>query len=1638
MPFAILIFLSDLMRIGEALNPGPEIDPMADDTFVLGTFNPSGLRNKLPYISSQLAYGDVWAISETHFTGQDAQVFRKSLACSDTDFRYFVSGHPVAPKKVCSQSWKGVGVSSKHPTRCLPVSWPKHLVESSRGLVSTTLLDDVWMTGGTFYGEPESHLYPDHRFHNEQLLRHLAIQVCHLNVGPRFLAGDLNEVVDSLPAFDIIRAAGFQDLQELALARWGHSLRPTCKRVTRKDFCFVSPELASLLLDVRVHNDIWPDHAVVEGVFRRLSKAPPRMVWPTPSAMPWPKQFEIPEQWWDVHTTDPTGQYVKLWNLIETSASAQLPFVVPRHQRGRGATLNTKCAAGGRIAPTKRARLGDFQPNFHGVSIRHAQWVRQTRRLQSYVRHISSKEVFDAHALLLWSSVCRAKGFCPDFATWWGSCQHSTTDAPTSCPVSPPSGRVAQAMFESLSLAVRALEKELTMSSRQYARLRRVNNPNLIFQDIKAAPAQGIELLCRPVVSTVAEVNESDCSLVLASTQSWNVSRPLVVNGDSHEIIHHDTDCVWLDSIEGIHEGMQVSQVLCKGSTDDLASEFLSTWGERWKRHDDVPADRWSKILQFAQEKLPRGHLPWISIDEEMLKGCILRKKSTTSAGLDGVSIQDLRAMPTSVLQNFCRTFTTAEMSGQWPAQVVDGRVTSLAKTEAPQSASDFRPITVLSLIYRCYGTIHAKHAIRVLEDILPAHLYGSRPGCYAAQLWTHILWAIEFSFCQDIRLSGLIADIQKAFNHLPREVVIACCLSLGFPFPVIKAWSGAMATSKRRFAIRGCLSAPIGSSTGYPEGDALSCIAMVCIDILFHAWLTHFFPLCQPMSFVDDWQVITCCPTELPGIRSCLLEFVHEVDLLLDDRKTFAWSICPAARAALKQDGFKVELDCRNLGAQCQMSRKHSNKVQTDRFSSLTGLWPKLRLSACRYEAKLRALHTAAWPKAMHAIAATTVSLAQFHHLRTGAMRGLHADSAGSNAFVHLGLIHEPISDPHFWAILSTFRLVRACANRAEVREAMIGLSQGTLSCPNNSVTFTLLTRLHLLSWHVTKVGNLRDEIGEFSLFNSSFAEVAFRAGLAWQKVVSQEVSHRPGFQHLSRCDPFHTRKWLSSLPACDAALMRKLLNGTHITQDCKQYCQPGETDCCPFCGSVDSRYHRFWLCPHFDSLRADVPADILKLISSLPESLTCYGWAVRPWTQLQWWTLLSGLVCCDPVPCAPGERVVNFFTDGSCHYQHLPAQRFAAWSVIFAGDSGDGRDSYVHDCGPLPGLFQSAFRAEVFAILRAVQAARVHSRRLMIWTDCASAIAGLRKILDGECPAPNGPHSDLWQKIFHAVSDLPPGSVQVTKVQAHVGTEGSSPFEDWCLLHNHWADRTAVRANFNRPESFWKVFHAHVHACAVAQRLSRVVQDVLLNVSRAVVRIADLQEPEEVPCEPSVRPPAEGWRGLNALHKFPQAAARWYGQAMVEKVLSWWHSTLHDVGEQCVCVAHFQLHLDFQIATGCIGPIHETQWKDGDDLELVGLVNFPFRLRARWFAKMLKQCLRHASQHLTASYTVPKSAVLGLHTGCVAVPWPSWRLEAIDKWLVTRIPFGIRRRGDSLDVLPFACRDESWPVVPISSCGF
>ena len=189
-------------------------------------------------------------------------------------------------------------------------------------MVTATLMQDVWLTGATIYGEPESSFYPNYRANNQALLSHAVEQVCHLSQGPRFLAGDWNVSPDTLPVFDQLKDAGFRELQDLASEQWGQSIRNTCKSVTRKDYCFISRELQSLLKAVHVAEDLFPDHAVLWGVFHSLAQVIPRQVWFTPKQFPWPGSWQVDPQFWNNQPGTCDDKYQALWHHIEYQAAS--------------------------------------------------------------------------------------------------------------------------------------------------------------------------------------------------------------------------------------------------------------------------------------------------------------------------------------------------------------------------------------------------------------------------------------------------------------------------------------------------------------------------------------------------------------------------------------------------------------------------------------------------------------------------------------------------------------------------------------------------------------------------------------------------------------------------------------------------------------------------------------------------------------------------------------------------------------------------------------------------------------------------------------------------------------------------------------------------------------------------------------------------------------------------------------------------------------------------------------------------------------------------------------------------------------------------------------------------------------------
>lgn len=153
-----------------------------------------------------------------------------------------------------------------------------------------------------------------------------------------------------------------------------------------------------------------------------------------------------------------------------------------------------------------------------------------------------------------------------------------------------------------------------------------------------------------------------------------------------------------------------------------------------------------------------------------------------------------------------------------------------MEKVPNATKTSQFRPITIFSLIYRTWSSIRSKQCLQHLIDHVPTRCYGNLPGRHAGQVWWGILQSIEDSNCTGNHLTGAMIDIVKCFNALPRCPLLAVCSHLGIHDGIIKAWMSGLAQMTRRFSIRGGVGPPLKSSTGFAEGCGLSVVAMVSL----------------------------------------------------------------------------------------------------------------------------------------------------------------------------------------------------------------------------------------------------------------------------------------------------------------------------------------------------------------------------------------------------------------------------------------------------------------------------------------------------------------------------------------------------------------------------------------------------------------------------------------------------------------------------------------------------------------------------------------------------------------------------------------------------------------------------------------
>jgi len=1623
--FFLLILFAVTCRIGEARVPGPD----TTSTWSIGICNPSGLQGKYHLLSGVAA--DVLAISESHLTKRSSKALDSSLRAMHSRYTRLITGAPLSQRSTSSDAggYAGVAFLSTVPSRTIAIPWPEDVYETSRIQFGSFFGPAGWVTGAVLYGYPAGKTHTDAKLKTTQLLD-FAFGHLQSLPGPRFFAGDWNFEPGELDVVCQLRAAGWIEAQDLFQLRTGAPVQLTCKHATRKDYLWLSPELALAFLGLTLDFETFADHAVLVAQFRGGTQHAERFVWPCPKPVPWQQVPDSQTVVDFVAPLDPTAQYALLWKARETCAQQHLQADWVPSMHGRGQQTRPKRVVG-RHAPIKQGRRHDVQPAFYGFSSLHVARFKQLRRLQNFCRwaenHEAGRTADPLHGIALWTSILRAPGFAPNFSQWWPDRWYVCPADPVSVPQFCPPSCVARCIYDAVFAEVRLFEQRLTQMRSMHRTAQHAADKNLIFREVARPPAEPVDTLLHQVQGVVCEVDEQESAVVLATPVDIRDDLPLWIGGTPKQVIHADHDKVWLDDITDVTASAAVAQSEPLGDLAVIFEAFHTQWKQRWCRHDQTSFRHWDQLIGFASRFLHPVPIPHLSVDADLLRAEIHRKKKTAAIGLDGVSRADLIHADSNTLLSLTNAFARAETDGMWPQQLLAGKVHSLAKRPGASGVDDYRPITVFGLPYRAWSSLQSRHLLQWAEQWADEGVYGNRRGRQASDLWHFLLLQIETAYSTGQPICGVSADLEKCFNCVPRFPALCLAVLAGTPHEVTTAWAGGLAVMRWHFKIRESYSEGFLTSTGLAEGCGLSVYGMLLVDHLFHRWIGCQGSLCRSLSYVDDWHVFTWNPDCAVKQLDLVIEFANMLDLTVDRRKTVAWSTDPHIRQTLRAKQVTVVHHARELGGHFGVSRQFTNRTLTQRIAALEDFWPKLRQSKARYHAKVFMLRAVAWLRGLHAVASAPLGNHVWTELRRRAVAALSYQKPGVNAHLLLGLV-EAHADPQHIALLWTCRLARNTCDLDFWTSSVACVANGDLDLPPNAIASILLSRLQQVGLTVDRQGMVHDRFGSFSLASGNFAEVELRLTWAWYQVVAAKVQHRADFHGLWQVDVAATRRTLRALAPDDQALFRLGLIGGLFTESYKSKWTT-QPDACRWCGAPDTLAHRYWECVQHADLRSTLAVDAAPVWTSLPPALSLRGWSLLPPTWQRWISTLAQLPghILAPSEALQPDSWNDLFTDGSCLWQTDAMYRLAAWSVVLAPafqSSWTPAKTAVLCASVLSGVCQTAFRAELYAVAYAVHWAAQTGAAVRIWSDCLGVVNRVKLLCKGQFKfAVNRPNNDLWLWLATSIDALGADRVQIFKVAAHRTLQSArNAKEMWQFFHNGFADNAARLANHARSEQFWTLWDEHVQATHAARTLSQQVQALHVAIGRRHVRgegqLCPVSTEEPKPTRSFVPRFAMGtWEG----QAFP-TASRLFGETHIARVVQRFTARVGTAPQPEVrWISFVQLYIDFQMCWGNPGPLRvRNQWVDIARRPYLTLAGFSFRQRVKWFRQLLKAVWKEASADVGLAQCRPHSTMVQAYVQCASVPWATHALQTVDTWLAESLTSPCTRNASALTALP------------------
>eukprot|EP00435_Cladocopium_sp_Y103_P041521 s66_g11.t1 len=1362
---------------------------------------------------------------------------------------------PVEPHCQTNQSQthargkaSGVAVCSKIPARPVREALPDQWATCTRYLHTVIQLGQSHCQLVVLYCKPTCQA--DAIDYNNQLMS-FALQQISLVPLPYLILGDFNMALETFDAWPMLEAKGCRALNQLYPGLYSTQMPQTCMEATRPDNAVISPSLVPLVSRIEVLDTTW--FATHRPVMFELSLPGPVLF---AKRLKCPKSFvqlDIPtDQWENMQDFTGTMQAATTIQQWGEAVEANVDFCL---RQGHGSQSKLTAAYRGRcqsvsfvrtpvMSPTKVAAPGSYEPSSEVLTVATRRKVTQVRRLESIWRRLKKlaleatpAEKTTVDIALEWKAALKSHAFGVPFLHWL--CLQHGFDSP-SWPLPQPDW-----MYDALQFARYHVEAALKQDAKIYRHKTEYKQFLDQFNHNKAAYAlvRGPGL---PRVHEIGRTHQSEAIVVPSpdglqhcvyldeeDASNFSTDYALAIDDTTATVVAIEDHCLHVRTLEPKHEWPEastISQSQLAIAPADLAMHLDRFWKPIWNR--DQPSldfiEQPTDVFSFHELLSHLPAHPQISIDmlcQESWTAAIKKLKAHSAIGTDRISAQELKMLPTCFIAKLSQIMSSYNKG--FPEEFMQGLICPLAKVDGTPEAHQTRPIMLLPQLYRLWSAVMTAQITRVLCQWIPVDITGLLPKRGAASTAYFAQYMIEHAKKTHKSLSGITLDIIKCFNCLRWDYTFHAMKALGIPQEVLVMWISSISALTRHWVLHNQIFTAGGGSTGFPEGDQFSVVAMIAVAV---SWSTSTRaqlrdpPAAYLSAYADNWSWVHGQVEEHKPTLQNTMKIMAAAGTAIDWQKTWFWSTCHQHASSIHDivqqcvpgRHIQQKTSAADLGFQLQYSGNKSLGIMSTRLQK--GFQRLLRLQAMPHTLSIKEtmLRTSIYPAALHGTEIKPLSIEHLQQLRTRAARALFGHNNSLSPAIALTCTKGGILDPEFWITLKALTTARhfLLSQPPQVQKSFFYLCsrfQGNLANvtgPASALSF-LLSHLSL---QIDAEGFLHaTAFLKFPVLQVSLKRLTRHLQHAWMDRLVILHSARYKWYSYPDIDRFATTQTLQRFADTKRWMLIREIAGAYQVASQKKRWLNHETGLCPHCQMPDSRFHRLVECPLGTEIRQNYQVKIDELLDA--ESLLLEYPVITIHPNLEAVTLMQfhmpEAIWNDTLlqlvhQKQQRQETLHWFTDGSSMIPGHPNSCFSAYSVVLDLCHSDEErclvaDQFRFSPDAVPSLQvactargqgeQDILRAETFAILAIAEKIGTG----IIHSDSQTAIGNVRKALLADSPADfaSCEHMDLLFRIWVIRHNV---SFQLDKVKSHQHIHTvSDPLLRYWAMGNHYVDRVA-----------------------------------------------------------------------------------------------------------------------------------------------------------------------------------------------------------------------------------------------------